>query len=646
LSELVADPVTGPSGSLRRLRILGILFVSILAAAAPVAFSSLLYTPDGLSKHGVVTHLFVPLADVLIMLLIVLVARRTRVAGKVDLVWFRPGRLEAVAIVLLPAVALLLMLLAAMAMDALGVNVPTDRMFLPEGRSLTFFIALAIRIVVVAPILEELFWRGFIQRSLERVVGPLPALVGQAVFFAAVHLVPFGRFGPALAFGLVAGVWRWRRRTLVPIILAHVILNGLYCAGQWPHWQDYSKVRIVTDYVSQMAQAARPPDYDPNADARLSYERGFRAAVDMPEPLAAFRRGLPGDWSEEAFEQFRRWVAANGEALDYMARGAQKPYYWPLYAGDSAMLAGMPQAVGARHLAFALDTRIKLRAFDGEDDLLLADVATLCRFARHFEGRKVLSHQLLGVSIRTLAISTLRGILAEESLLPETLASLQQQFERYEDEDQAVLDFIQRMFTDEGNGQGRIPRVAITQWEGLPRPFLLLIDPMTPGQNPDLLALDRRQTTDCAEEFLTHIQVAAAKTPWELRNEPNSVQDTLDDLARQNAYVGLLGTACQGIIDLPWRARTDLAALVATLAVIRYETDRDEYPDSLTQLVDAGFLRRVPQDAYSNGPLVYKRTAGGFLLYSLGLDFDDDGGVASQWGLGEQGGDQVFWPVR
>jgi len=619
-------------------------------------FSATLYTADGMSRNGLITHVLIPAADVLTMLLIVLVARRTGAVGDLDLVWFRRGRFDAAAILLLPIAAPLLMLAAAVSMDKLGLRLTPNRMFVPEGRDLAFFTALTIRIVLVAPVLEELFWRGFVQRALERVAGPLPALLGQAALFAAVHLPPFGRFGPALALGLVAGTWRWRRRTLVPIMLAHAILNGLYCAGQWPHWLDYSRVKVATDYVARMSEVSCPPDYDPNADARDCYERAFRTAVEMPDTLVAFRRGLPTEWSEEAFEQFRTWVAANREALEHMAQGAQKPCYRPVYVGDSAMFAGMPEGAGLRHLAFVLDTRIKLMAFDGEDEQLLRDVETLHRFARHFAGRKVLSHQLFGVSVRTMLTGTLRGILARESIPPQTLASLQQQLERFGDEEGDTLDFalerlvwldgIQRMFTDEGNGQGRIPRPVITQRDGAFKAWKLLIDPMTPGQNTSLLSLDRRQTTDCTEEFFRLVQVAAAQTPWEFRHEPNGVKDILDDLIRQNAYVGLLGTVCRGVIDLPWHARTDLAALVATIAAIRYEMERDECPDSLAQLVDAGLLRHVPQDPYSTGPLTYKRTDGGFLLYSYGSDFDDDGGTPSQWGQGEQGGDQVFWPAR
>ena len=50
-------------------------------------------------------------------------------------------------------------------------------------------------------------------------------------------------------------------------------------------------------------------------------------------------------------------------------------------------------------------------------------------------------------------------------------------------------------------------------------------------------------------------------------------------------------------------------------------------------------------DPYSDKPLVYKRLDNSFTLYSLGADFDDDGGTPSNWGEGDKGGDAVFWPV-
>lgn len=660
MSELVADAQVGANDFSRRLRILAIVLASIAAVGAPVVLSVLLYTPDGVSTNGLITHILLPTAHALIMLLIVMVTRRTGAAGKVELTWFRRGPLDIFAVFVLPVATILFMLLTAWLtawlMARLEIAQPLNTMFTPEGRNAAFFLALAVRVTILTPLMEEVFWRGFVQRALERVMGPLPAVVGQAVFFASAHLPPFGGFGSALALGLVAGVWRWRRRTLAPIILAHMILAGLYCLGNGPHWQDYAKVKVSTDSVARMTQAARPTEYDPNSDAREDYERAFQSVVKMPEWLGAYRRGFPVDWPEDAFAGFRRWVDANQEALEHMARGAQKRDYWPRYAGNSAMLAGMFQSEGARDLAFVLDTRVKLRAFDGDDDLLLADVATLYRFAGHLGGVKVLSHQLLGIAIRTLLIGTVRGVLAFEPLEASTLATLQRQLERLGDTNPNTLDFtverlvwqdgIQRMFTDEGDGRGRMPRLAMTQWEGLPETLRALFDPMTPAQNLDFQTLDRKQTTRCGEEFLDRIGLAAARTPWEFHNEPNGIKTVLDHIMRQNIYVGLLGNACLGVAHMPWRAKADLDALVATIAAIRYKTEYDEYPESLAQLVETGFLTRTPRDPYSSDLLIYRRDGGGFLLYSCGVDLDDDGGVPSRWGDGPEGGDQVFWPVR
>jgi len=58
----------------------------------------------------------------------------------------------------------------------------------------------------------------------------------------------------------------------------------------------------------------------------------------------------------------------------------------------------------------------------------------------------------------------------------------------------------------------------------------------------------------------------------------------------------------------------------------------------------------LPMDPYSDGPLIYQKTEGGFLLYSFGSNLKDDVG---KLGLGSQGtpkmwadnGDWVFWPV-
>jgi CAAX protease family protein len=103
-----------------------------------------------------------------------------------------------------------------------------------------------LRAVILVPIVEELFWRGWMMRWLVdsdfRKVRlgtvTLRAFVITALLFAVEH-------GAHWDVGLVAGVlynwWMVRTRRLGDCILAHAITNGLLSgyvllAGQWQYW--------------------------------------------------------------------------------------------------------------------------------------------------------------------------------------------------------------------------------------------------------------------------------------------------------------------------------------------------------------------------------------------------------------------------
>jgi len=66
-------------------------------------------------------------------------------------------------------------------------------------------------------------------------------------------------------------------------------------------------------------------------------------------------------------------------------------------------------------------------------------------------------------------------------------------------------------------------------------------------------------------------------------------------------------------------------ALLGTLALCGYRREHDQFPAALSDLVPE-YLPTVPQDPFSGKPLVYHRTATGYLLYSIGPDGKDDGG--------------------
>ncbi|HUH74067.1 MAG TPA: CPBP family intramembrane glutamic endopeptidase [Chitinophagales bacterium] len=92
-------------------------------------------------------------------------------------------------------------------------------------------------IAVVASILEELFFRGVLQRILTDYIDPHVAIFISAFIFSAIHLQFFG-FLPRLALGIFLGYLYLHSGRLIVPIFAHLIFNGsqliiYYQSGQF-----------------------------------------------------------------------------------------------------------------------------------------------------------------------------------------------------------------------------------------------------------------------------------------------------------------------------------------------------------------------------------------------------------------------------
>lgn len=92
----------------------------------------------------------------------------------------------------------------------------------------------------VAPLVEETFFRGFLQTGLKKRIGEGWAIVVQSLLFALhpVHLSQNGfHFVLFVLFGLAAGVIYRRTHSLYPLLCAHGIANvlpaALYAATRW-----------------------------------------------------------------------------------------------------------------------------------------------------------------------------------------------------------------------------------------------------------------------------------------------------------------------------------------------------------------------------------------------------------------------------
>jgi uncharacterized protein len=94
-------------------------------------------------------------------------------------------------------------------------------------------VSIVVLVVVVAPLAEEILFRGLILRGLLERWRPALAVVVQGVVFGAVHVQPafgLGNIGLVLVLssvGVVLGGAAYLLRRIVPSIIAHAIINGI-----------------------------------------------------------------------------------------------------------------------------------------------------------------------------------------------------------------------------------------------------------------------------------------------------------------------------------------------------------------------------------------------------------------------------------
>ncbi len=94
---------------------------------------------------------------------------------------------------------------------------------LPVGPRLLF---LLLMVVLVAPILEEVVFRGFIQRVLVCKIGVWPGLALTAIFFGLIHVSDPQAVIPVTMLGLALGWLREKTGSLLAPLILHVVNNA------------------------------------------------------------------------------------------------------------------------------------------------------------------------------------------------------------------------------------------------------------------------------------------------------------------------------------------------------------------------------------------------------------------------------------
>jgi len=202
-----------------------LLWIVIVVLAVAGWIQTHVWVENGRNKDPVMTMLFLPAVQVYVMLLSSILFCRTKPRlGAFDCHCCRWTRAEVLGIFLLIGTKLLLWGFAGWLRTILRLS-GSPPVLLYGSHSLAFSLWIHINGILLTPIAEEMFWRGYVQSTLAKILNPWVAIVAQAAIFGMGHSVDMlGKLQLCLV-GLIYGIWCHKRKTLLPLIIVHSLNN-------------------------------------------------------------------------------------------------------------------------------------------------------------------------------------------------------------------------------------------------------------------------------------------------------------------------------------------------------------------------------------------------------------------------------------
>jgi hypothetical protein len=442
--------------------------------------------------------------------------------------------------------------------------------------------------------------------------------------------------------------WRWKDLLAVrPMAAADSVGSRVVAAAKlmprrWPDWVSLlgdEDLPPLPPTETSLPGELLPPSGGPSTDPK-GRRRDFGSAVEaslletigarrLPAGhVSALRKALAGQAG--ALKRLDGIESLSKARLDRPHRDTFLADVFPNYLSD------------ARHVTLLLRVRAGLRAKDGNGDDALADVRSMLAIA-HFAGRELaLITTLCQLAGRATSVKILNRILGQTEPSPQALAATQRAIEDELSDaliveslrgERAYIEDTVRAFADGRLNPADIPDMeAIAKVTGIDR-----IDEWLHrlrGKN----GWSKRR---CAEVlcFLTFLIELAKKSPDELRTHADEIE-----FRQQAMSEGPRRDAAQYIRYIPSerRSRAELRCAAAALAAERFRRETGRWPADFAELVAAKFLAAVQIDPFDGRPLQFKRLSDGLVIYSVGPDGHDDGGIVVSDAEGEQAKDVGF----
>jgi membrane protease YdiL (CAAX protease family) len=290
-----------------------ILFCILILHAGMLVVQRFCFFNEGVSINDPLVFIISPLVtNIVILLLPFWAAKLCPAYASFDYIWIRRPRTKIRWYVLLTGLSLFVFI----AMGALSKYTGISQLPLLQFKDISqltvgFFVCTGLILTVLVPVSEEVFWRGYVQDQFSACFGQRIALFLQAFLFAMCHMRPVMGFWSVFFHGLIWGFWRHNRRSLVPIIITHMLVNGLYALATYHDLYELSRVKKSIDYVQELNRIGNTLPAEENAAPY--YQKARELFIYPPQEIESIVKKCtePNELDAEQKKNVSLWIAQN-----------------------------------------------------------------------------------------------------------------------------------------------------------------------------------------------------------------------------------------------------------------------------------------------------------------------------------------------
>ena len=458
---------------------------------------------------------------------------------------------------------------------------------------------------------------------------------------------------------LAFGAWLWFNEPVIRI--DHVaVLRAMMPVAASPEqavWPDFR------DHMVAMGLGADDPAHE---------SAGVEAMDAMPYP------------GSEQWAGAREWLTANAAPLATLRDATRRPVFGfpigvPVSEADARLLGKrlLPSASSSSaasefpmfsillpHLA-QLRTAARILAVDmfaaaeiGDGERATRDAEAGIALSIHAQEGRFLVNDLVGVSLRRMTLGRMMALLEwkPELFTDSQLARMQAaamsvpaQLQRLnlDSERLGFNDVVQRMYTDNGNGDGWF-RPSLAQMEALGLAMALgETNPDAPGDMTQrmtaasgvilaplaaLYVAGRRDMLDRYNTIISRYEEDASLPLRDFDHSRGAESDNEIEMMMGGTtdrwrwcLVSFLTPALGKASHMSAVGRAVCLATATGYAAERYRRAHGAWPNAASDLVPA-FMATVPEDPWSGKPVLISSDADGFRIWSIGRDGVDDRG--------------------